>query len=87
MTVTDPRALLARLLHRIAPDADLAAVADDASWLEELDLDSVDFLHLVSALRDEAGVEVPERDYPQLITVPGFVAYVARAPTAPPRQG
>lgn len=79
VTPTDARALLARLLAGIAPEADLSTVPDDAPLQVELDLDSMDFLDLVGALHEATGLDVPERDYPQLSTVRGFVAYVAGA--------
>jgi acyl carrier protein len=75
----DARALLARLLRTIAPEVDLTGADPHASLQDELDLDSMDFLHLVTALNNETGIDVPERDYPQLSTIDGFVAYVARA--------
>jgi len=68
-----------QLLHRIAPEVDLAEVDDDALLQDEMDLDSMDFLNLVTALHDATGIEVPERDYPSLSTVGGFVAYVVAA--------
>ena len=48
----------------------------------------MDFLNLVTALHDETGIDVPERDYPQLASVDGFVAYVTAATeaTAPSRR-
>lgn len=76
MTRDDARTLLARLLRGIAPELDLAAVADDALLQEELELDSMDFLNLVTALHDEAGIDVPERDYPRLASIGGFLDYV-----------
>jgi len=75
----DARTLLAQLLHRIAPEVDLAEVDHDAPIQEELELDSMDFLNLVTGLHDAAGIDVPERDYPQLGTVNGFIAYAASA--------
>ena len=82
MNVDDPRALLARLLRGIAPEVDRAGVDPGAPMQEELDLDSMDFLNLVTALHDETGIDGPERDYPLLGTVDGFVAYVAAARAA-----
>jgi acyl carrier protein len=76
----DARALLARLLHRIAPEADLSGAAPDGLLQEELDLDSMDFLNLLTALHDETGIDVPERDYSRLETIAGFIAYVSQAP-------
>jgi acyl carrier protein len=72
----DGRALLARLLHGIAPEVDLSTIDPAASLTEEADLDSMDFLNLVTALHQETGIEIPERDYPLVQTVDGFVAYV-----------
>jgi acyl carrier protein len=75
----DARDLLARLLRTIAPEVDLTGADPQASMQDELDLDSMDFLNLVTALHNETGIDVPERDYPRLSTVNGFVAYVAQA--------
>jgi acyl carrier protein len=82
MNTSDANALLARLLHNIAPEVDLAEVDADAPLQDEIDLDSMDFLNLVTALHDETGIEVPERDYPNLATVSGFIAYVITASAA-----
>ena len=72
----DPRAVLADLLHRIAPEVDLDEVDPDAPLQEAMDLDSMDFLNLVTALHEATGISVPERDYPLLATVTGFLDYV-----------
>jgi acyl carrier protein len=82
MNPNDAEALLDSLLHRIAPEVDLEEVDPDAPLQEEMDLDSMDFLNLVAALHDETGIEVPERDYPLLSTVAGFVAYLSAAVAA-----
>ena len=79
MNPDEAHTLLARLLHAIAPEADLTNVDLDAPLQDELDLDSMDFLNLVTALHDETGIDVPERDYPQLATVNGFVGYITAA--------
>jgi acyl carrier protein len=83
MTTDDARSLLADLLRKIAPEVDLAEVDPAVPLREEIDLDSMDFLNLVTALHERTGIDVPERDYPALDTVDGFVAYlVAAAPAA-----
>lgn len=76
MNATESRALLTRLLGRIAPEADLDSVDPDAPFQEALDLDSMDFLNLVTAVEEDTGRSVPERDYPALSTVSGFVTYL-----------
>lgn len=85
LTPSDARALLARVLARIAPEVDLADIGPDETLQEAADLDSMDFLNLMTAVYEEIGVDVPERDYPALSTVDGFAAYMAAA-TAEPRS-
>lgn len=72
-------ATLSRLLRQIAPEADLTSVDPDARYQDELDLDSMDFLNLVTAVHEELGIDIPERDYPRLATVRGFVSYLSDA--------
>ncbi len=76
----DPYDLLVGLLHRIAPEVDLDAVDRAAPLQEVAGLDSMDFLNLMSGLYVATGIEVPERDYPAVASVDGFVSYVAAAP-------
>jgi acyl carrier protein len=77
MTPNDARALLARLLHGVAPEIDLDQIDPAEPLQEAAELDSMDFLNLVTALYDETGIDVPERDYPLIATIDGFVAYIA----------
>ncbi len=79
MNTTDARALIDRLIQRIAPEVDLAEADTSAPLQDSLDLDSMDFLNLVTAVHDEAGIDIPERDYPQLGSLDGFTDYVATA--------
>ncbi len=79
MNADEALGLLSRLLRHIAPEIDPTELVPTAQLQQEFDLDSMDFLNLVTALHDEAGVDVPERDYPELATVGGFVDYVVRA--------
>ncbi len=72
----EARALLARLLRGIAPEIDLDEIDSAASLTEAAELDSMDFLNLVNALYDETGIDVPERDYPRISTIDGFVDYI-----------
>jgi acyl carrier protein len=79
VNTTDAFNLFAALLHRIAPEVDLADADRQASLQDTLDLDSIDFLNLVASLHDATGIDVPEHDYPQLASIDGFVTYVAAA--------
>lgn len=75
----DAEALLGRLLRQVAPEVELDGLDRGALLQDEADLDSMDFLNIVTALSEETGIEVPERDYPELATVTGFVDYIVAA--------
>ena len=73
---TDLRAAVLAVLARIAPEADLDALPDDADLREELDIDSIDFLNFMVGIYETLGVDVPERDYPECATIAGCVAHL-----------
>lgn len=66
-------------LRAVAPDADPASLAPDRPYRDQIEFDSVDFLNFVMKLERALGVQVPELDYPQLITLDGAKAYLAKA--------
>jgi acyl carrier protein len=76
MTQPDIRAVVHEELHNIAPEIDLSAVNPTADLREALDIDSMDFLNFVTAIHHRLGVDVPELDYPKLITLDGAVKYL-----------
>jgi acyl carrier protein len=72
-----------RILREIAPEADPALIEPDVDVREQLDIDSMDFLNFVIGVHHELQVEIPEADYPQLVTLDGLVRYLgARLPVA-----
>jgi len=80
MTQDEARDLIASVLAGIAPEADLAGVAEADDLREALDLDSMDFLNLMIGLHERGGIDIPESDYPELFTLGGAVRYLcARA--------
>jgi acyl carrier protein len=70
------RATIVRLIGDIAPEADTSGLDGNADMRDALDLDSMDFLHLVVAVAKELGVEIAEMDYPSVVSLDGMVAYV-----------
>lgn len=72
----DAMELLRLALRRVAPEVDLDDVDHDADLLDELDLDSMDFLTLVGELHQRSGVEIPEADYAQMGSVSAVVGYL-----------
>ncbi len=76
MSDIDIRKVVEEELGNIAPEVDLATVDPKADLREAVDIDSMDFLNLVTALHKRTGVDIPEVDYPKLITLSGMVAYL-----------
>jgi acyl carrier protein len=76
MTETDIRVVLKEELGNIAPEIDLQKVDPSADLREALDIDSMDFLNFVTAIRHRLGVDIPELDYPKLVTLDGAVSYL-----------
>jgi acyl carrier protein len=70
------RATITRVLRDVAPDVDVDQVAADADLREEVGLDSMDILNFAAGLHEQTGVDVPERDYPQIVTLDGCARYL-----------
>jgi acyl carrier protein len=77
MTEDEIRATILRILSDIAPEADLTAIDPQESLLEQLDIDSMDFLNLLIAVDGELHVDIPERDTAKLISLDSAVAYLS----------
>lgn len=66
-----------RILGSIAPDVDTQAIKPDVSFHDQLEIDSIDFMRLMTALEKELQVEIADLDYPELSTLKGCVDYLA----------
>ncbi|SPF75790.1 Acyl carrier protein [Aliiroseovarius pelagivivens] len=64
-------------IHKIAPDIDPDDVSDDDYLQDDLELDSMDILNLVTALHERLGVSIPETEYPNIETPAMAVRYLA----------
>lgn len=64
-------------LRNIAPESDPSAIDPRVDIRDALDLDSMDILNLVIALTERLAIEIPELDYPKLLTIEGATAYLA----------
>ena len=76
MTEADIGAVLKEELGNIAPEMDLQSLDPAADLREALDIDSMDFLNFVIAVHRRLAVDIPELDYPKLITFDGAMAYL-----------
>jgi acyl carrier protein len=63
-------------LNNIAPEIDMATIDPTADLREAIDIDSMDFLSFVTAIHHRLGLEIPEVDYPKLVTLNGAIAYI-----------
>jgi acyl carrier protein len=77
MTGAEIRALILAAIGEIAPEADLAALGDTEDIREAVDLDSMDFVNLVSAICERTKVNIPESAYSRLYTLKGATEYLS----------
>ena len=55
---------------------DINTITEEASFKEDLGVDSLDLFELVMALEEELGVEIPTEDLETLTTVGAVAKYV-----------
>ena len=79
MTDQELRDAALEVLGRIAPEADLETLDPKEDLRDQLDIDSLDVLRFATGLAEATGVEVPERDYPRIVTLEGCIAYLSAA--------
>ena len=76
MSDIDIRKVVKEELNNIAPEIDMATVDPTADLREAIDIDSMDFLTFITAIHHRLGIDIPEIDYPKLVTLDGAVAYL-----------
>lgn len=84
MTRDEIRSALLDTLASVAPEADLDELEPERPLRDQLDIDSFDFLNVVVRLHDKLGVDIPEADYPKLITLNGVLDYLETRLTQAP---
>lgn len=65
-------------LGAIAPEVDPAMIAPERPLREQIDIDSFDFLNFVIRLHETLGIDIPEKDYAELLTLNSAVEYLMR---------
>ncbi|MBX4924417.1 acyl carrier protein [Rhizobium binae] len=76
MSRPDASKLVMQALYAVAPDLQGESIAADKTFREQFEFDSMDFLNFVIALHRASGLEIPEKDYPQLQSLSGAVSYL-----------
>jgi acyl carrier protein len=78
MSRDEIRAGLAEILHEIAGVTE-DRVTDDASFTDDLDVDSLSLVEVVVAAEEKFGVKIPDDDVKNLKTVGDAVDYIGKA--------
>ena len=76
MSDIDIRKVVQEELNNIAPEVDMASVEPAADLREAIDIDSMDFLNFITAIHHRLGIDIPEIDYPKLVTLDGAIEYL-----------
>lgn len=76
MNDIDIRNVVHEELNNIAPEVDMASVDPAADLREAIDIDSMDFLNFITAIHHRLGIDIPEVDYPKLVTLAGAIRYI-----------
>jgi acyl carrier protein len=61
-----------------ATKIDIAKINMETSFVDDLNLDSLDIVELMMKMEDEFGVEIPEEDAEGLKTVKDIVTYLEK---------
>ena len=63
-------------LYSIAPELEDEDIAPDTAFRDQFDFDSMDFLNFVIGLHETLKIDIPESDYPKLLSLSGCIAYL-----------
>jgi acyl carrier protein len=78
--MTDERTALAAtvlgILRSIAPEVEPGDLDPTRPLRHQVDLDSMDWLNFLVALHERLGVNIPEADYAQLVTLDNVLDYL-----------
>lgn len=71
------RARMLDIIKTLAPETEIDRIVGDLPLRKQIELDSMDWLNVLEAIRERLGVNVPETDYGKLGTLDRIVAYLA----------
>lgn len=81
LTDDQARAVVRAAVAAVAPEVgpELEALDPAIDLWDELGLDSMDHLNVMTELAERTGIEIAERDYPRLRSVAAIAAHLATA--------
>ena len=77
MTKDEIRQTIIQAIYDIAPEHEGEEIPEKENLQESLEIDSYDFLNLLTELAEKLDVEVPEDDYGKVDTLEHMVDYFA----------
>jgi len=78
MNIEDIKKAIIKEILNTAPDIEEDEIEGDENIQESLEIDSFDFLKILTALNEDLGVEVPESDYDKVKTLNKMAEYFAQ---------
>ena len=79
LTTSDAVKVIYDVLAEIAPEVDAAEIDMSVDLTEQLDLDSMDYLHWMVGINAQTGIEIPDRDASHFMTIDGAAKYLVDA--------
>lgn len=76
MNTQEIERLVINAIQEVAPEIERCDLNDDEDLRELCDLDSMDFLNCLIALKKSTGISIPEKDYQQIATFSNLIAYL-----------
>jgi len=77
MTKEEIKKKIIEQIYEIAPEHEGEEIPENENIQRSLEIDSFDFLNLLTEMNEKLGVEVPESDYAKVDTVEHMADYFA----------
>ena len=75
LTKEEIKSIIIETILEIAPDIEDDDIVSNENIQRYLEIDSFDFLNILTSLYAKVGVEVPEKDYSKVDTIDHMVVY------------
>ncbi|MCD6432721.1 MAG: acyl carrier protein [Sulfurimonas sp.] len=75
MTQEELKSIIIEEILEVAPDIEDDEIEVNENIQRSLEIDSFDFLKILTAMYERVGIEVPEKDYSKVDTVEHMVEY------------
>ena len=76
MNKDEIKSVIKKEILEVAPDVEEDEIEDNENIQRSLEIDSFDFLKILTYLNEELGVEVPEADYAKVDTLEKMTEYL-----------